>query len=68
MAQIPENERTTFALAILLIVVFAAAVIALVYTGASIVFYALGIVTLVLGFYITYTIPKLERQQKRRKR
>ena len=68
MAQIPENERTAFALAILLVVVFASAVIALVYIGAGLIFYALGMITLMLGFYITYTIPKLEKRQRSRKR
>ncbi|MGA3021121.1 MAG: hypothetical protein ABSD68_04200 [Candidatus Micrarchaeales archaeon] len=54
-----KDEMRAFALSVVVIVLTVLAVLALVISGSSIIFYLLVIVAILLGFYMAYLLSKM---------
>ncbi|MDE1869808.1 MAG: hypothetical protein KGH71_02360 [Candidatus Micrarchaeota archaeon] len=62
MPELSQKEKVSVALAALVVVLTLIAIIVFVYTGAGLIFYLTAIVSVILGFYITYSISKMEQE------
>ena len=68
MINLPEKEKGIFVLAFLVPALTVVAILVLIYNGVNAEFYALAAVAIILGFYVTYSIPRLEDSQRRVRR
>lgn len=62
MPELSQKEKVSVALAALVVVLTLISIIVFVYTGGSLIFYVTAIVSVILGFYITYSISKMEQE------
>jgi uncharacterized membrane protein AbrB (regulator of aidB expression) len=68
MQRFEEGESFALGLAVLEVVLSVASVISGVYSHFGPVFYVIAVLTILLGFYMAYTISRLGRAPKRKKK
>jgi len=62
MQELSQKEKVSVALAALVVVLTLITILVFIYTGGSLIFYLTAIVSVILGFYITYSISKMEQE------
>lgn len=68
MQEFSQKERFGMALAGSIIVLSAISILVLIYTGAGTIFYATAIISVILAFYITYSLSRLEEEPMKGKK
>lgn len=66
MQELPPKEKFTLILAIVVVALTFTSIAMFFYLGDNLVFYITIAVTLILGFYMTYSVTRSEEQTKRK--